>query len=104
MRTILIFLLSTNLIFAQDAVIIKKGQKSPIDGVVITENLAKELDKSSRLVVEYQELGKLNKELIEKQQQKIDHLEQKETINIFKNIGYFILGGAVVALSVKATK
>lgn len=104
MKTLIILLLSINLCIAQDAVIIKKGQKSPIDGVVITEKLAKELDKSDRLVVEYRELGKLNKELIEKQQQKIDSLEKKETLNIFKNIGYFLLGVGVTALTVKAVK
>ncbi len=104
MKALLIFLLSTNLLFAQDAVIIKKGQKSPIDGVVITENLAKELDKSSRLVLEYKELGRLNKELLDKQQDKIDHLERKETINVFKNIGYFLLGVGVTALTAKAIK
>lgn len=104
MKLLLITILCINLSFAQDAIIIKKGQKSPIDGVVITEKLAKELDKNDRLVLEYKELGKLNKELIEKQQQQIETLEKKETLNIFKNIGYFLLGAGVVALSVKVSK
>lgn len=104
MKYLLITILCINLCFAQDAVIIKKGEKSPISGVVITEDLAKKLDKDSRLVVKYKELGKLNKELIEKQQDKIKVLERKETINVFKNIGYFILGVATTALVAKAVK
>lgn len=104
MKYLLLFTLCINVCFAQDAVPIKKGDKSPISGVVITEDLAKKLDKDARLVIEYKELGRLNKELIERQEDQIKILEQKQSINTFKNIGYFILGVLTTSLVVRTVK
>lgn len=104
MKYLLLFTLCINICFAQDAVIIRKGDKSPITGVVITEDLAKKLDKDARLVIEYKELGRLNKELIERQEDQIKILEQKQSINTFKNIGYFLLGVGITAITAKALK
>lgn len=63
-KFILIFLLSFNT-YAQNAVTIKKGDKAPFSGILVTEEKAIELDKAHRKVLVLEDLRIHDKELAE---------------------------------------
>lgn len=75
-KLLLIFLLSFNT-YAQTATALKKGDKAPFNGILITEEKAIELDKAERKVLVLSDLRIADKELSEHYRQSAKDAHKK---------------------------
>jgi len=113
MKILLIFLLITNICFAEDIKVVKKDDKVPFDGVLFS----KELEKSIRMDMQISEkkidmltkINDLNEKEIniltkrleihqEKTREIIDREVQIENSTFWRNTIYFISGSLITGL------
>jgi hypothetical protein len=102
---ILTLIISIQSSFAQNAVKITKGSKSPFSGVVLKESTFNGLVKSDKKVLKLEDLSIVQDELIDYHKYEASAYRKeliKEKIgNNLTSIGYFVLGVLVTSFAFK---
>lgn len=105
MRYLLILLLSFNL-YGQNAVKVKKGDPSPFDGAVITEETLDKLVKSDKKVLKLEQLRLLEQEKTDIYKNRLNTAEKElskaERRKFWSNAGHFVLGVLLTGIAAKA--
>jgi hypothetical protein len=105
MRLILLILIISGSCFAQSARYIKKGDKAPWDGVLLTEQRAEKAMKAEKKVPILQETISLQEDLSKFYKEDRDKYRNQLTKERFgsniKHIGYFVLGAVITSLTFK---
>ena len=105
--TLTLLLISINS-YSQTAYKIKQGEASPITGVVITEDKAKDLYKAEQSNIVLKDLRIADKELIDHYKgvakDSREKLSKAEFKAFWTNTGYFFLGVILASLAFKTTQ
>lgn len=102
---ILITLILSNSVFAQNSAPIKKGDKAPFSGIILTKERAEKALKAEKANIVLKDLRIAQDDLID--YHKADAKKQRERLSEAKfdsflsNTGYFILGAVLTALTFK---
>lgn len=105
MRLLLIFIISINTCFAQDAVTLNKGDIAPFKGTLVKKERVEKLIKAEKKVIVLSDLRLAQEELID--YHKTDARRQREKLSKakfdsnLKAVGYFVLGAVLTSLTFK---
>jgi hypothetical protein len=108
MKIIVLLILSITLIkssYANDAILVKKDEVVPFDGILLTKERAEDAMKAEKKVIVLQDLQLTQKQLIEyykkDAQLQRDKLSQAKFKDSMYNTGYFVLGVFLASFAFK---
>ena len=108
MKLLLIFILSINLTYAQDAVSIKKGEIAQFDGILLTKERAEEAMKAEKSNIVLKDLRIAQEELTEyyRQDARIQRrkLSEAQFSGFMSNTLYFVVGVLVTGFAFKVNQ
>lgn len=106
MKILLIFLLSINLVFAQNAVVLNKGDSAPFKGALVKPERLNSLVKAEKKNIVLQDLRLTQDELIEYHKDTArkyrTRLAEEKFNSFWTNTGYFVLGVIITGFAFKA--
>jgi len=105
---IILTLLLTTSAFAQNSVILDKGEAAPFSGILLTEDRAEKAVKAEKTVITLKALGVAQDALIDYHEQDATLTRRKLSeakFNSYLNVlGAFVVGVLVTSLAFKATQ
>lgn len=108
MKLILLIILTTNLTFAQNSVILEKGDLAPYDGILLTPERAEEAVKAERKLVTMKALGEAQEALtaFHKEEAVVarKRLSEAKWDGFWSNTMYFALGVVITSVAFKVNQ
>lgn len=105
MKLIILVILITNLTFAQNSAIVKKGDTVPFSGILLTEERAEEAVKAEKKVVTLEQLAEAQKALTEFHKDEASvarrRLSEAKFDSYLNVLGAFLVGTLVTSLAFK---
>lgn len=105
---LLMLLLITNLTFAQNSAIVKKGDTVPFSGILLTEERAEEAVKAEKKVVTLEQLAEAQKALTEFHKEEAvvarKRLSEAKWDGFLSNTMYFALGVIITGFAFKVNQ
>ena len=105
MKILLAILFTTNLAFAQNAVLLEKDQKAPFSGTLVKNERLDKLIKAEKRELVLRDLGVTKDELIKYHkkdaQTQRKRLREAKFDSFVSNTGYFLLGCVLTSISFK---
>lgn len=105
MKILLIFLLSINLVFAQNAVKLNKGDTANFDGILVKQERLDKLVKAEKKNIVLEDLRITQDELIDYHRDSArlyrKRLAEAKFNSFWTNTGYFVLGVVLTGLTFK---
>lgn len=108
MKLIILVILITNLTFAQNSAIVKKGDTVPFSGILLTEERAEEAVKAEKKVVTLEQLAEAQKALTEFHKDEASvarrRLSEAKWDGFWSNTVYFVLGVVITGFAFKVNQ
>lgn len=108
MKLFIIFLLTFNLCYAENSVIIKKGEEASFDGYLVKKGRVEELIKAEKKSLTLEKLRIVQDDMIEYYKEDAKNSRKKLTEakwnGFWENTGYFLIGCIITSVAFKVNQ